>query len=141
MEEKSTSWPLKIAVAILFLFLLVPVLVIIPLSFSGESTLKFPPASWSFRWYAAIFEHEEMLSGFRVSVVIGALVTSATLLIALPAAYVIVRLKSWGSEFFYNLFGRASWNLHRHCARPSCADAALCVADSRDLARRPADHR
>ena len=104
MEEKSTGWPLKIAVAILFVFLLVPVLVIIPLSFSGESTLKFPPASWSLRWYAAIFEHEEMLSGFRVSVVIGALVTSMTLLIALPAAYVIVRLKSWGSEFLYNLF-------------------------------------
>lgn len=104
MEERENGWSLKIAVAILFVFLLVPVLVIIPLSFSGENTLRFPPSSWGFRWYAELYANSRMLGAFRASMIIGVLVTMATLLIALPAAYVIVRLKTAGSEFLYNLF-------------------------------------
>jgi putative spermidine/putrescine transport system permease protein len=104
MEEDATGRPLKPVVAVLFVFLLAPVLVIVPLSFSGEATLHFPPASWSLRWYQAFFAHERMLGAFRLSLVIGASVTVATLAIALPAAYVIVRLKTIGSEILYNLF-------------------------------------
>jgi putative spermidine/putrescine transport system permease protein len=104
MEERQSRWPLKIAVAMLFVFLLTPVLVILPLSFSGENTLRFPPSSWGLRWYAEFFANARMLGAFRTSLIIGVLVTAATLLIALPAAYVIVRLKTAGSEFLYNLF-------------------------------------
>ncbi|WNJ88860.1 ABC transporter permease [Bosea sp. 685] len=104
MTETRTGLPLKIAVAILFVFLLAPVLVIVPLSFSGETTLRFPPSSWSLRWYAAIFANGRMLEGFRNSLILATLVTAATLLIALPASYVIVRLKPRGVEFIYNLF-------------------------------------
>ncbi|MBN9060800.1 MAG: ABC transporter permease [Rhizobiales bacterium] len=102
--ENNIRWPLKVAVAILLLFLLVPVLIVIPLSFSNENTLRFPPSSWSLRWYGEFLADQRMLGAFRVSLIMAALVTSATLLIALPAAYVIVRLKTAGSEFLYNLF-------------------------------------
>lgn len=104
MEEARTSWPLKIAVLLLFAFLLVPVLVVIPLSFSGENTLRFPPTSWSLRWYGAIFENQRIMQGFRISTMLATLVTLLTLLITLPAAYVIVRLRTRGSEFLYNVF-------------------------------------
>lgn len=33
------------------LFLFFPVLVVVPMSFSGGETLKFPPEGWSLRWY------------------------------------------------------------------------------------------
>lgn len=104
MDARGARWPLGLAVAILFVFLLAPVLVIVPLSFSGETTMRFPPSSWGLRWYLALFADQRMLAGFRISLVIGTLVTLATLAIALPAAYVIVRLKTAGSEFLYNLF-------------------------------------
>jgi putative spermidine/putrescine transport system permease protein len=104
MEESRTSWPLRLLVAVLFVFLLVPVLLVIPLSFSGENTLHFPPSSWSVRWYATLWANERMWGAFRTSLLLGAVVTVVTILIALPAAYVIVRLKTLGSEFLYNLF-------------------------------------
>ncbi|WP_309082880.1 ABC transporter permease [Chelativorans sp.] len=104
MEERKPSWLLKVTVTVLFVFLLVPVLVIVPLSFSGENTLRFPPDSWSFRWYGELWSNDRMWGAFRTSLVIGAVVTVLTILIALPAAYVIVRLKVRGSELLYNLF-------------------------------------
>jgi putative spermidine/putrescine transport system permease protein len=104
MEESRTSWPLKLLVAILFVFLLVPVLMVIPLSFSGENTLRFPPSSWGIRWYEALWANGLMWRAFRTSVLIGLIVTALTVVIALPAAYVIVRMKTLGSEFLYNLF-------------------------------------
>jgi putative spermidine/putrescine transport system permease protein len=102
--ENKVRLPLKIAVAILFVFLLVPVLVVIPLAFSGETTLRFPPASFSFRWYVEFFSNTRMLSALRTSALLGVVVTSVTLLVALPAAYVIVRLKSTATEILYNMF-------------------------------------
>ncbi len=104
MEEHRASWPFRFLVLALFLFLLVPVLVVVPLSFSGENTLRFPPATWSFRWYGAIFSHERIINGFKFSLTAAVLVTVLTLLIAMPAAFVIVRLKTRGSEFLYSLF-------------------------------------
>jgi putative spermidine/putrescine transport system permease protein len=37
------------------LFLLLPTLVVIPLSFSGVPSLRFPPPSWSGQWYAGLW--------------------------------------------------------------------------------------
>ena len=45
-----------------------------------------------------------MWGAFRTSLLIGLIVTALTVLIALPAAYVIIRMKVRGSEFLYNLF-------------------------------------
>ena len=102
--ENKIRLPLKVAVAILFVFLLVPVLVVIPLAFSGETTLRFPPASFSLRWYIEFFSNARMLAALRTSALLGVVVTTVTLLVALPAAYVIVRLKSTATEILYNIF-------------------------------------
>lgn len=104
MDENRTRWPLKLAVVLLFAFLLVPVLVVLPLSFSNESNLRFPPTSWGTRWYLAILGHERMLNGFRNSLILASVVTAVTLLVTLPAAYAIVRLKIRGAAALYNLF-------------------------------------
>ena len=104
MEAGQTSVPMKIVVFILFLFLLAPVLLVIPISFSGEQILTFPPASWSFRWYVALTQNSAMISAFWTSLLLGTIVTVLSLLAAIPAAYVIVRMRTKGSEFLYNLF-------------------------------------
>ena len=104
MEADQTSVPMKILVFILFLFLLAPVLLVIPISFSGEQILSFPPESWSLRWYVALAHNSTMISAFWTSLLLGTIVTVLSLAAAIPAAYVIVRMRTRGSEFLYNLF-------------------------------------
>ena len=79
MEAGQTSVAMKIVVFILFLFLLAPVLLVIPISFSGEQILSFPPASWSFRWYVALAHNSTMISAFWTSLMLGAIVTVLSL--------------------------------------------------------------
>jgi putative spermidine/putrescine transport system permease protein len=95
---------MKILVAVLFLFLLAPVILVVPISFSGEQILSFPPDSWSLRWYTALADNPNMISAFWTSLMLGAIVTVISLAVAIPAAYVIVRMRTFGSTFLYNLF-------------------------------------
>ena len=37
-------------IAVVIVFLLLPILIVVPLSFSSASYLRFPPPGWSFRW-------------------------------------------------------------------------------------------
>jgi putative spermidine/putrescine transport system permease protein len=104
MEANQTSLPMKVLVALLFLFLLAPVILVVPISFSGEQILSFPPESWSLRWYAALVDNPKMISAFWTSLMLGAIVTVISLVVAVPAAYVIVRMRTFGSTFLYNLF-------------------------------------
>jgi ABC-type glycerol-3-phosphate transport system permease component len=45
-----------------------------------------------------------MISAFWTSLMLGAIVTVISLAVAIPAAYVIVRMRTSGSTFLYNLF-------------------------------------
>ncbi|MGE0811879.1 MAG: ABC transporter permease [Vicinamibacterales bacterium] len=78
-------------VTALYLFLLAPIVVVVPLSFSGDTYLAFPPESWSLRWYGAMFQHEGLAGAFRVSLGLAALVTTLALACGLPAAYALAR--------------------------------------------------
>lgn len=40
-------------VALVLAWLMIPILIILPMSFSGARFLAFPPPSWSLRWYEA----------------------------------------------------------------------------------------
>jgi putative spermidine/putrescine transport system permease protein len=104
MEGSQNSKTMRILVFVLFLFLLAPVLLVFPISFSGDELLSFPPQTWSLRWYAALADNDSMLSAFGTSLLLGAVVTVLSLAIAIPAAYAIVRLKVKGSELLFNVF-------------------------------------
>jgi len=41
--------------AVVFAFLIAPILIIVPLSFSGDPFFSYPIEHWSLRWYAALF--------------------------------------------------------------------------------------
>ena len=64
MDERPVSLPLKLLALAMFIFLLAPLLVVLPISFSGDNYMIFPPTSWSTRWYAAIFADAKMTSAF-----------------------------------------------------------------------------
>ena len=65
MDERPISLPLKLLALTMFVFLLAPLLVVLPISFSGDNYMIFPPTSWSTRWYRAIFKDARMVSAFR----------------------------------------------------------------------------
>lgn len=50
---------LRIFGGITALWLMVPILIVIPLSFSGTASFDFPPKSWSTRWYHNLFSNPE----------------------------------------------------------------------------------
>ena len=61
MDERPISPALKIMALVMFLFLLAPLIVVVPISFSGDSYMMFPPTSWSIKWYGAIFRDGTMV--------------------------------------------------------------------------------
>ncbi|QTL02673.1 ABC transporter permease [Aquabacter sp. L1I39] len=104
MDERPVSLALKITAAVMFVFLLAPLLVVLPISFSGDDYMAFPPSSWSAKWYGAIFGNAAMMGAFWVSLALALVVTVLSLAIGLPAAYALVRLKPPGAEALSNLF-------------------------------------
>ncbi|MCW1842602.1 ABC transporter permease [Prosthecomicrobium hirschii] len=104
MDKPPISPALKCLAAVAFLFLLAPVLIVVPLSFSGDVFMSFPPKSWSGRWYAAILQNPKMLEAFLFSVKLAAGVTVVNLAIAVPASYALVRLAPRGAEAMTSLF-------------------------------------
>jgi putative spermidine/putrescine transport system permease protein len=104
MDEQPISATLKITATVMFLFLLAPVILVLPISFSGENYMVFPPATWSTKWYGAFFADSKMLGALGTSTLLALVVMTLSLAIGLPAAYAIVRLKFRGAEALLNLF-------------------------------------
>ncbi|MEC7763687.1 MAG: ABC transporter permease [Pseudomonadota bacterium] len=68
-----------LAGAILF-FLVAPVILVIPMSFSGSRYLDFPPETWSLRWYERLFTSITWSNSLVVSVKLAI----ATMLVSTP---------------------------------------------------------
>jgi len=68
-----------------------PVIVVLPISFSSEAYLSFPPPGFSLRWYQTLFGSREWMDAMRTSFMIA--IPTAILSVALgtAAAYGLVR--------------------------------------------------
>lgn len=104
MDERPIHPALKALAALMFLFLLAPLIVVVPISFSGDRYLSFPPSSWSVQWYGAVFGDGRMVGAFWTSLWLAAVVTALSLAIGLTAAYALVRLKPRGADALGSLF-------------------------------------
>ena len=47
---------LYVLVAAIVIFLIAPTLIVIPISFSADRYMTFPPTGWSTRWYESFFK-------------------------------------------------------------------------------------
>lgn len=91
-------------VAAMYVFLLAPIAVVVPLSFSGDTYLGFPPESWSTRWYAAMLRHDGLVRAFRTSLAVASLVTVLSLATGVPAAYALARGRFRGRDLLTTFF-------------------------------------
>jgi len=90
---------LKFVVVVpLLLFLLAPVLMVFPISFSGDNFISWPPSSWSFKWYAALPQQTELITALVNSLILGLGVTVLSLVIGLMVAFVVVRQNFFGKD-------------------------------------------
>src|SRR5262245_64331256 len=60
---------------ITMLLLLAPTAVVLIISFTGGITLKFPPPSWSIRWYRELFQSAEIIQPAITSLKVATLAT------------------------------------------------------------------
>lgn len=100
----SSTWYFRLLVLALYLFLLAPILVVVPLSFSNDAFMTFPPESWGGRWYAELFKHEGMITAFWVSIRVACCVTVLSLCAGVPAAYALRRFEFAGRDSLMALF-------------------------------------
>src|SRR3954447_13639777 len=73
------------------LLLLAPTLVVVIISFTGGITLKFPPPSWSLRWYGELLQSWEIIGPALTSLKVAALATILSALLGGAAALGIAR--------------------------------------------------
>ena len=80
-------------VILVLLFLVVPTMIIVPLSFSGEEFMKFPPRSFSSKWYEAFFGSRDFMTSVLNSLKIGIPAASLATLNGTLAALALARGK------------------------------------------------
>lgn len=73
--------PVAWLVAPILVFLLLPTLIVVPLSFAGTASLRFPPSSWSGQWYGHLISSPE----WRAAIARSATAGVCTTLLATPA--------------------------------------------------------
>lgn len=81
----------SVVAGLTMLLLAAPTLVVVVVSFTGGSTLKFPPESWSLRWYGALLQSPDLWAPALNSVTVALAATFAALALGTLAALSIAR--------------------------------------------------
>jgi ABC-type spermidine/putrescine transport system permease subunit II len=83
------------AVAVL-VFLCLPVLIVVPMSFSNATSLRFPPEGFSLRWYVQVFSDPRWVRAMQTSLVLALMSSTLALVLGGLAAYGLVRGRFFG---------------------------------------------
>lgn len=90
--------------ALVIAFMLAPLVVVCLVAFTPGETLSMPTTQFSLRWFRAVFENEQFMQSFWISLRLG--VASATLatLLAIPAAMALIRCSFPGKGVLQGVF-------------------------------------
>lgn len=78
------------------IFLCLPVLIVVPMSFSNSSSLRFPPEGFSLRWYTQVFSDPRWVQAMNTSLLLALLSSTLALLLGGLAAYGLTRGRFFG---------------------------------------------
>lgn len=76
-------------VGLVLAWLMIPILIILPMSFSGARFLAFPPPSWSLRWYEAYLGSAAWMQATRVSLIVAVSSAVIATIFGTAAAYAL----------------------------------------------------
>jgi putative spermidine/putrescine transport system permease protein len=95
---------LKAYVLLILLFLALPIVIVVPLAFSNDVSLTFPPHGFSLHWFANILARREFASAFVNSAMIACIATAISMVIGILSAIAFVRFRFPGRETLLLLF-------------------------------------
>jgi putative spermidine/putrescine transport system permease protein len=85
------------------IFMLAPLAVVVLVSFTDKGYIALPFAGASWRWYRAILDATDFIDGFRLSLWMGALSATVSVMVATPAAMAIAWYRFAGREAILGL--------------------------------------
>ena len=97
-RKRRTGWPLRILAGAVLGYLILPIVIVVPLSFSSGTYLRFPPPGFGLRWYWNFFERADWIDAAWLSMEIGLAVTLLATMLGTPAALALVRSRFRGRE-------------------------------------------
>jgi putative spermidine/putrescine transport system permease protein len=93
LSARKAGYTALFGFAVLVAFTLIaPLLVIIPMSFTGVQSFSFPPKGLSTQWYVNLFTNEAWYRGMIQSFGIGIVVTGLSLVLGTMAALALARM-------------------------------------------------
>lgn len=107
---KKTPWAkiLKRAIwgaylLLIAVFLALPAVLVVISSFDAADYMQFPPKELTLKWYATVLQSDTMQLAILNSVIVGVVTTVVCVLLAVPAALVIVRRQFPGRDTLFAL--------------------------------------
>jgi mannopine transport system permease protein len=97
-SPQRANWPFALVCALILGFMILPTLLVVPMSFSASTYLRFPPTGFSLRWYEAYLTDPDWVNATLFSLRIAALTTLAATAIGTSAAVALVRGSLPGRE-------------------------------------------
>jgi putative spermidine/putrescine transport system permease protein len=87
---------LRLAVALLLIFLAAPSFFIVPVSFTTDAFIEWPPRWGTLKWYAAIVDHPTWITAITRSLMVGTLTATLAMCLGAPAAFFLARTRFFG---------------------------------------------
>lgn len=88
VAHRHRLW-LYLTTGLVLLFLVAPVIIIVPMSFSGSRFLDFPPKVWSLRWYERFFTDPAWFDAMLLSLKLAVSTTLIATPLGVAAAYAL----------------------------------------------------
>ncbi|SHG74874.1 ABC transporter permease [Bradyrhizobium erythrophlei] len=85
------SFALPFYIGIACLVMIIPIVIVCVLAFSGDGYLRFPPQSFSLRWFATFFGDGRWRQSLWSSVFIALIACTSSTILGFLAAYALVR--------------------------------------------------
>jgi putative spermidine/putrescine transport system permease protein len=84
-------------------FLVLPILALIPMSFSSQHFLAWPPTGFSLQWYRNFFGDRDWMDSVGVSLRVAVMATALACVLGTPAGIGLVRHRFPGKDLLYSL--------------------------------------
>jgi putative spermidine/putrescine transport system permease protein len=106
-SDKGQRAPLPLTIAAVgsLLFLHVPLLLIFLYAFTTEEkSYAFPPPGYTLKWFAVVWERQDIWDAIELSVKVAAIATAIALVLGTCAAAAVARSRFFGRDYISLLF-------------------------------------